>query len=662
MTSTLETLGPGGAIALSLGDYEERPQQLALARAVETALRDHTHLLAEAGTGIGKSFAYLVPAIQHAFAHRDGGPVVVSTRTIALEQQLEQKDLPFLHSVLRSAHGLEFSAVTAVGRNHYLCLRRMHLAQNESQLLFQDPHRQDQLAAIVDWSLSTRSGTRMALPQPVADEVWEEVRAEHQNCLHRACPHYQPCHYQRARRSMAGAHILVVNHALYMADVALRMVGANYLPPHRVVIFDEAHHLERVATESLGLRFTQGMLRWHLGRLHPKNRARSLLSRYGTPSAQALVRQLFHVGDEFFRDLANRLDDDHQTLPLHDTVLEGGENLAELLTDLATELTHCADALEANDMRIELGARARGFENMHLVLRSLCQPLEATMVRWLEATPRGTELRSAPLEVSTALRKHVFDEGHTCILTSATLGGRAGTGDDEETQDFPWLRQRLGIPRATTLRLGSPFEFHRQVQVILEESLPDPSHDPAQYLAEACPRILHHILGNQGRALVLCTSWHFVKRLVDFLRPHLEAHGLPLLVQGEAPLPRLLHQKQKEPRSVLVGTDSLWEGIDIKGDSLTLLILTRFPFAQPDHPLTRARLQRIEAQGGSGFLDHTLPEALLKFQQGFGRLVRSKTDTGKVVVLDPRVRTRRYGIEFLKALPTGLSALDQEPA
>ncbi len=672
-TAVDKLLGPKGVIAERLGDYEERPQQLDLAHAVAQALAGGTHLLAEAGTGVGKSFAYLLPAIQHAIHHRDEGPVVVSTRTIALQQQLEQKDLPFLQSVLRSALDLDFSAVAAVGRNHYLCLRRLHLARQESSLLFADPHRQSQLTRVVGWSLSTSSGTRMALPEPVANEVWEEVRAEHQNCLHRACPYYEPCHYQRARRSMAGANILVVNHALYMADVALRMAGAAYLPPHRVVIFDEAHHLERVATEGLGLCITGSMLRWHLSRLHPRHRARSLLTRYGTPRAASLVRQLFAAGDGFFADLSRRLEESNQrdqvTQGLGTTVLEGGEDLAALLTDLAAELAHCADAVEAIDLRTELHARARGFSNMQVAVRSLCHPLEPNMVRWLEATPRGPALRSAPLDVSAALAQHVFDSSHTCILTSATLGSRAAVDDalddgeegEDEEEDFRWFRQRLGIAHAKALRLGSPFRYREQVRVILEEALPDPGRDPDQYLAEARHRVLHHLVENDGRALVLCTSWRFVEALSEFLRPNLAHHGIHLLVQGEAPLPRLLHQKQQEPRTVLVGTDSLWEGIDIKGDSLTLVILTRFPFAQPDHPLTRARLARIEARGGSPFWEHTLPEALVKFRQGFGRLVRSKSDTGKVVVLDPRVRTRRYGEEFLRALPTGLSALDQEP-
>ena len=512
----------------------------------------------------------------------------------------------------------------------------------------------------------------MALPEPVTDQVWEEVRAEHQNCLHRACPHYGPCHYQRARRSMAGAHILVVNHALYMADVALRMAGAAYLPAHRVVIFDEAHHLERVATESLGLRFTKAMLRWHLGRLQPKNSKRNLLSRYGTDRARTLVRQLHRTGDEFFGGLDRQLQDaGKDTVALGDDTLPGGDGLAGLLTDLAQELAGCADTLESTDLRTELHARARGFESMQIAVRSLCNPLACgdnmgdNMVRWLEAAKRGPALRSAPLDVSLALARHVFNDQHTCVLTSATLGTQPAVESDPvpdgDGNDFPWLRHCLGIANADTLRLGSPFQYHQQVQVVLEEALPDPAREPDQYLEEARHRILRHLLLNHGRALVLCTSWHFVQRLAEFLRPRLEEQALPLLVQGEAPMPDLLHKKQSQPQSILLGTDSLWEGIDIKGDSLTLLILTRFPFQPPNHPLTQARLRRIEARGGNGFWEQTLPEALLKFRQGFGRLVRSSTDTGKVVVLDPRIRTKHYGVEFLKALPTGLSALDQEP-
>jgi len=246
MSRVREFLGEGGAIARRLPDYEERPEQIQLAEAVEQAIAGRRHLVAEAGTGIGKSFAYLLPAVLHADAHQETGPVVISTRTIALQQQLEQKDLPFLHAVLP----FEWSSVTAIGRNHYVCLRRMHHAHADNPL-FEDRDVAAELRRVVEWSAHTREGTRFDLREPVRDEVWEEVQAEHGNCLNKACAHYESCHWQRARRRMQTAQVLVVNHALYCADLALRRAGTSYLPDHQVVIFDEAHHLERTATEAM---------------------------------------------------------------------------------------------------------------------------------------------------------------------------------------------------------------------------------------------------------------------------------------------------------------------------------------------------------------------------------------------------------------------------
>ncbi|MCA8964391.1 MAG: ATP-dependent DNA helicase [Planctomycetes bacterium] len=282
-TSVRQLLSPEGPIGRRLPDFEVRPQQLDFALGVERALATGKHLIAEAGTGTGKSFAYLLPAIAHADSHQGEGPVVISTRTIGLQEQLEKKDLPFLHAVLP----FEWSSVTAVGRNNYVCLRRMHLAERERHL-FEEPERKEQLQRIVEWSTTTHEGTRQDLGFPPLPEVWEEVQAEHGNCLQRACKHYDQCHWQRARRRMQTAQVLVVNHALYFADVALRMAGAAYLPAHRAVIFDEAHHLDRVATESLGLRISPRTVGWHLRRLHGKRRENSLLGRHGNTAARLL--------------------------------------------------------------------------------------------------------------------------------------------------------------------------------------------------------------------------------------------------------------------------------------------------------------------------------------------------------------------------------------
>lgn len=636
-----DLLGPGGVIARRLPDYEVRQEQLALAEAVERALSLRRHLVAEAGTGVGKSFAYLLPAALHADAHQGEGPVVVSTRTIALQEQLEHKDLPFLHAVLP----FEWSSVTAVGRNNYLCLRRMHLAERERHLLEQ-PDQHAELRRIVDWSLATHEGTRMDLPFEPAAEVWEEVQAEHGNCLQRACRHYDHCHWQRARRRLQTAQVLIVNHALYCADLALRMAGATFLPAHRVVVFDEAHHLERVATESLGLRLSASSIGWQLRRLHPRRSHHGLLARHGSQRARALLAELQQANAAFFAGLDDRLAGQRDGVVLAGEVL--AEPLTPLLLPLAEELTACSGRAGELDVRMELQARAVSLAALAAIVQGLCDPAarpDAGLVRWLEPAPKGAVLRGAPLDVSATLRQHLFGGGVTAILTSATLG----PADDE---DFSWFRRQLGLTaEVDTLRIGSPFDFRRRVALSIEDDMPDPGAEPASFRAAVAERTVAHVLQNGGRALVLCTSWSLVQHLAEALERPLAEAGITLLIQGRAPLQRLLEQKRSDPTSVLVGTDSLWEGIDVRGDALTLVVVTRLPFSNPTHPLTRARLAAIESRGGDAFAEHSLPEAILRFRQGFGRLIRSRRDHGRVVVLDPRARSKPYGRRFLASLP-----------
>jgi len=344
-------LALGGPVARRLPGFVPRPPQLELAAAIEQALADGRHLVAEAGTGTGKSFAYLLPAAAWADRHQGQGPVVISTRTIALQEQLEHKDLPFLHAVLP----FEWSSVTAIGRGNYVCLRRMHLARRE-QHLFEDLALRRELEAIVAWSVRSRDGTRFELDPPPSAAAWEEVQAEHGNCLHRACPHFEQCHWQRARRRMQTAQVLVVNHSLYLADLALRIAGAAYLPQHRVVVFDEAHHLERVATESLGLRLGPRTVPWHLRRLHGRRNDQSLLAPHGPPAARTLCEEAHLQHDAFFAGLEARL----ARAAARDGLTLGDERLDEPLTPvllaLAEQVANAALAVEQVDVRMELQA------------------------------------------------------------------------------------------------------------------------------------------------------------------------------------------------------------------------------------------------------------------------------------------------------------------
>jgi ATP-dependent DNA helicase DinG len=364
-----------------------------------------------------------------------------------------------------------------------------------------------------------------------------------------------------------------------------------------------------------------------------------------------LLEQARMQSEEFFARLGERLEGsgDDAGLGLEDTVLPDvlSPALAALATEVEAQALRAADA----DVRMELQARSKGLDGLVAMLANLCRPGSGpeAPVRWLERHKDGAMLCSAPLSVRAALRQHLFGSGRTAVLTSATLG----PGDD---RDFAWLREQLGLlENFDTLRLGSPFDYRAQVELIVEEAMPDPVREAEAFLREACERCTGRVLENGGRALCLCTSWSFVRALAARLRQPLQQAGIELLVQGEAPLVQLLQRKMEVATSVLVGTDSLWEGIDLRGDACTLVVVTRLPFHNPGHPLTKARMRAIEQQGGDPFGQHSLPEAVQRFRQGFGRLIRSKQDRGKVVVLDPRARTRAYGRKFLQALPFGLA-------
>jgi len=633
-----EILGENGAIARKLSSYEERLEQIQMGKAIEEAIQKEKHLLVEAGTGIGKSLAYLVPFIYWATEKKIR--ILVSTYTKTLQEQLIKRDLPFLKDTL----GINFDFALVVGGENYLCLRKLNRARTYG--LLDTKKEVNQLEKIFQVKSYLTRGLKSELDFEPLAKVWKRVCRNADLCMGKKCPYQKNCYYLKARKKMHESQVLVLNHHLFFAHLAS---GEKVLPSFQGIVFDEAHNLEEVATSFLGIKVSQLEINFLLNSLFNPTTQKGLFFRIKKLKEEKrnllgeLVKEVKTANELFFSRLKDKLGKDNLKQRIKEKAFVPNlldNPLSRLIFSLNSLLSEEKD----EEMRLEISSFVSRCLEIRDDLRKILEQQEENYVYWIEAFPKRDIIRyvlyAAPINVAYELRKRVFNRVKVVILTSATL---------TTNRDFTFIKERIGLEKGRELLLNSPFDYSKQVLVYIPSQMPDPWRETSEYFSEVSEKVKDILKIVKGSTFVLFTSFQMLDKIYEEIKE--DKNNLKILRQGDLPRYRLLEEFKKNEGSVLLGTNTFWQGVDVPGEALQCVIITKLPFAVPNEPIVEAKIEFLKAQNKNPFLHYQLPQAIILLKQGFGRLIRSRKDKGIVAILDPRLKTRHYGEIFLRSLP-----------
>lgn len=669
---------PEGLLSQHLAGYEFRSQQLEMAQTVKETIEHGRHLIVEAPTGVGKSFAYLVPIIlsvrgkdysgdyetealavtgsdiysgeledrqpfpfvqEEDYEQSPKKKAVISTNTISLQEQLITKDIPFLEKALP----VKFKAVLVKGRSNYLCLRRLGHADQMQKDLFEGGRQITEYETLKMWAGITEDGSLSDLPSAPDPKIWDEVCSERDNCMGKRCPFHSDCFFQKARRRMYRADLLIVNHHLLFSDMALQISGQALLPRYEVVVLDETHTIEEVATKHLGFEISNFKVKYLLDKLYNDTTHKGFLIHLKDTRSMRLVNLARAQAQDFFSSIEPFAGQEQIKRVFKPGLFEN--TLHKSLKELYESLKESRSLARTKEEELDISSYMKKILELDTQLNLFLEQKLAGYVYWIEVSKKKrtrVTLSAAPTNVGSLLEDCLFGQIKSVIMTSATIS---------TNNCFDYFKKRIGVPEAAELITTSPFDYASQVKLYIPAEAPDPN-DSCEYTGYVINKVNKYIRLTQGKALVLFTSYQMMDAVYQASYSELEKMGLRSFKQGgQLSRTQMLEEFRRDINSVLFGTDSFWQGVDVVGPALSNVIITRLPFSVPDHPIIEARIEEIAERGGDPFLEYTLPEAIIKLKQGFGRLIRHKTDKGIVVILDNRIISKSYGRRFLNSLP-----------